>query len=212
MSSITPTRSAALELEEERRAMREGYRFLDEKRLLLAAEMLAELRQYEQAMRVFNESLGAARAALQAAVARHGLDGVQVYPAARLEKPDLRVGSRQLLGVRLFDAVLHGVTAGAAIAEQVSPEAEHCRNRFAELARQAAPLAALSGNLERLRYEYRRTERRARALEEVLIPEIDGVIADIEMRLEELDQEEAIRTRGLSARPAGKIREKSDML
>jgi V/A-type H+-transporting ATPase subunit D len=185
--------------------MREGYRFLDEKRLLLAAEMLAELRQYEQAMRDFEESLTAARAALQAAVARHGLDGVQVYPAARLDKPDLRVGSRQLLGVLLFDAVLQGVTAGAAIAGHVSPEAERCRERFAELIRQAAPLAALTGNLERLRFEYRRTERRARALEEVLIPEINGVIADIEMRLEELDQEEAIRTRGLSAQPAGKI-------
>jgi V/A-type H+/Na+-transporting ATPase subunit D len=205
MSSITPTRSAALELEEERRAMREGYRFLDEKRLLLAAEMLAALRQYEQAMQGFAESLAAARAALQAAVARHGLDGVQVYPAAHLEKFDLRTSSRQLLGVRLFDAVLHAVTAGTAIAEHVSPEAERCRERFAELIRLAAPLAALTGNLERLRYEYRRTERRARALEEVLIPEIDGVIADIEVRLEELDQEEAIRTRGLSAQPAGKI-------
>jgi V/A-type H+-transporting ATPase subunit D len=197
MSNITPTRSAALELEEERRAMREGYRFLDEKRLLLAAEMLAELRQYEQAMREFEESLTAARAALQSAAARHGLDGVQVYPAARLEKLDLRIGSRQLLGVRLFDAVLHAVPAGTAIAGPVSPEAERCRERFAELVRQAAPLAALTGNLERLRFEYRRTERRARALEEVLIPEMDSIIAEIDVRLEELDQEEAIRARGL---------------
>jgi vacuolar-type H+-ATPase subunit D/Vma8 len=31
----------------------------------------------------------------------------------------------------------------------------------------------------------------------VLIPEIDGVIADIEVRLEELDQGEAIRARRL---------------
>lgn len=195
MSNVTPTRSAALELAEERRAMHEGYRFLDEKRLLLAAEMLAELHRYELALRDFNASLGAARAALQAAVARHGLDGVQVYPVAALEKMDMRIVEHQLLGVRLFDAVLQAQPAATASAEFISPEAEQCRGRFAELLRQAAPLAALAGNLERLRHEYRRTERRARALEEVLIPEMDAVISDIEMRLEELDQEEAIRTR-----------------
>jgi vacuolar-type H+-ATPase subunit D/Vma8 len=36
-----------------------------------------------------------------------------------------------------------------------------------------------------------------RALGQMLIPEIEGVIADIEMRLEELDQEEVIRSRKL---------------
>jgi V/A-type H+-transporting ATPase subunit D len=41
--AIVPTRSAFLELKEERSGMREGYRSLDEKRLILAAEILAEL-------------------------------------------------------------------------------------------------------------------------------------------------------------------------
>jgi V/A-type H+-transporting ATPase subunit D len=113
--------------------------------------------------------------------------------------------ARQLLGVRLFHAVLHGTPAAAVQAETISPEVEHCRGCFAELIRLAAPLATLTGNLERLRFEYRRTERRARALEEVLIPEMNGIIADIEVRLEEMDQEEAIRTRGFSAQRNGKI-------
>lgn len=195
MSDITPTRSALLDLEEERRAMREGYRFLDEKRLLLAAEMLAELRRYEQAMQAFRDGLAAASEALQAGLARHGLDGLQAYPAARLENPEVRVTTRMLLGVRLFDATLHGEPGRVPPAEHASPEAERCRGLFAELVRQAARLAALAGNLERLRHEYRRTERRARALEEVLMPEMDVTIADITARLEEMEQEEAIRVR-----------------
>ncbi|MBF0418470.1 MAG: hypothetical protein HQL86_09515, partial [Magnetococcales bacterium] len=58
----------------------------------------------------------------------------------------------------------------------------------------------LSGNLQRLLTEYRRTERRARALEDVILPELDEAIHEMEIRLEELDQEEAIRVRlgGLS--------------
>ena len=55
-----------------------------------------------------------------------------------------------------------------------------------------SPLAASSGNLERLSLEYRRSVRRARALQDVLLPELDRSIADIESRLEELEQEDAI--------------------
>ena len=47
----------------------------------------------------------------------------------------------------------------------------------------------------RLAAEYRRTERRARALEDVILPEIEGTLREVESHLEEVDQEEAIRTR-----------------
>ena len=77
---ITPTRSVVLELKDERRAMHEGYVFLDEKCLLLAGEMLRELARYAELQRAFVAAWDAAVAALQAAVARHGLEGLQVYP------------------------------------------------------------------------------------------------------------------------------------
>jgi V/A-type H+-transporting ATPase subunit D len=195
MNDLTPTRSAALELEDERRAMREGYRFLDEKRLLLATEMLRQLRRYEAALTAFSEHAQSAAEALQAAVGRHGLDGVQVYPAVPLKDVELTIARRQLLGVKLLEAELRGESGGAPPAEHPSPEAERCRALFADLLRRSAALAALAGNLERLRLEYRRTERRARALEEVLMPEVDRALYEIESRLEEIEQEEAVRVR-----------------
>jgi V/A-type H+-transporting ATPase subunit D len=195
MSEITPTRSAILELDEERRAMREGYRFLDEKRLLLASEMLAELRRYEFAARVFRDRLREAAAALRVAVARHGLDGVQVYPPMLFGAGTLQRVSRQLLGIPLLNATCRAESASARSAEHASPEGERSRELFSQLLREAVPLAAHAGNLERLRREYRRTERRARALEQVMMPEMDALIAELESRLEEMEQEEAIRVR-----------------
>ena len=59
----------------------------------------------------------------------------------------------------------------------------------------AAPLAAVTGNLERLSLEYRRAVRRARALQDVLLPELDRTLREIETRLEELEQEDAIAMR-----------------
>mgnify|MGYP000703526863 CR=1 FL=1 len=46
---ISPTRSAFLELKEERQLVREGYDFLDEKRVILAQEMLRRLAAWQKA-------------------------------------------------------------------------------------------------------------------------------------------------------------------
>jgi V/A-type H+-transporting ATPase subunit D len=67
-----------------------------------------------------------------------------------------------------------------------------------------AQLAACSANLERLAMEYRRTERRAKALENVLLPEVESALAAIEDRLELGDQEEALRIRLVGRRSWGR--------
>ena len=56
----------------------------------------------------------------------------------------------------------------------------------------AVLLAVHEANLRRLAREYRRTERRARALENVLLPETQTLLRSIEDFLDEADQEEAI--------------------
>ena len=80
-----PTRAALLDLLAERRLVREGYDFLDEKRLLLAAEILRLLNEYEQLAKEFHACHEDAKSAFADATARHGLQGIQVYPAALLE-------------------------------------------------------------------------------------------------------------------------------
>jgi V/A-type H+-transporting ATPase subunit D len=195
VSDVTPTRSVVLEMKDERRAMRDGYVFLDEKCLLLAAEMLRELARHDALQRAFLTAHAAAIAALRSAIARHGLHGLQVHPPADLSPAHLERASRGLMGVRLQDAKLAGDALSAATASDPSPEADACRAAFAALLRAGAPLAAAAGNLERLHLEYRRSVRRARALQDVLLPELDREVYDIETRLEEIEQEDAIGMR-----------------
>ena len=192
---VTPTRSVVLELKDERRAMHEGYVFLDEKCLLLAGEMLRELARYAEQQRGFLASWAIAAAALQAAVARHGLDGLQIYPPLDLGHADVRRTPRSLMGVRLQEAALVALARPAPPAVDHSPEAEACRHAFAHLVESAAPFAATAGNLVRLSLEYRRAVRRARELSDVLLPELDRDVYEIETRLEELEQEDAISMR-----------------
>jgi V/A-type H+-transporting ATPase subunit D len=192
VSDTNPTRSVVIEMKDERRAMHEGYVFLDEKCLLLAGEILRELERYGSLRRDFVALHDAALEALRAAVLRHGLEGLQVYPPTDLAPAQVPLRARTLMGVRLQEAELDAGAAPAPIAVNRSPEGESCRRAFAAVLAAATTLAALSGNLERLSLEYRRSVRRARALQDVMLPELDGSIYDIENRLEELEQEEAI--------------------
>jgi V/A-type H+-transporting ATPase subunit D len=192
MSDLTPTRSVVLELKDERRAMQEGYVFLDEKCLLLAGEMLRGLERYSALQSAFREAWETAIAALQRAVARHGLEGMQVQTPADLGAAVVRRVSRSLMGVALQQAEFVVDPLPVPPGVDRSPEAEVCRRAFRQLFAQAAPLAAVAGNLTRLESEYRRAVRRARALQDVLLPELDRTLYDIETRLEELEQEDAI--------------------
>jgi len=195
---LTPTHSAFLELKEERAGMQEGYSFLDEKRLILASEILSELARYEEEMADFRRVYRAASLSLQAAIARHGLEGVEIYPPAPTLGGELRLRGRSVLGVNVHDVECEvGEQAPPPRSLEQSPEADACREAFRDLVPRAAHLAARIGNLERLRSEYTKTARRARALEDVLLPEIDETLRAIDSALEELDREEAVRVRHL---------------
>ena len=198
MREVVPTHSALLELREERAGMQESYRFLDEKRLVLAAEIVNELRTHQQMQKQLRVMFLKAIGALHAAIGRHGLEGLEVYPPQRLIGATLKLSPGSVLGVPVQVAELDlGESSPAWSCSNPSPEAERCKTAFAALMPLTAQLAAVAGNLERLRDEYRRTARRARALEDVLLPEIDETIASLELSLEDLDREDAVRVRHL---------------
>lgn len=193
-----PTRAAVLALREERVVVGEAYDFLDEKRLLLAAELLRQLATYARlSARLENLALAAGQR-LAAAVGHHGLEGLSVYPAASLTGVRVRMTQRNFMGVTLVESALAATpeeTPARRAAANPSPEAEQCRSAFTELLQHCARLAGVSGNLYRLQAEYRLTERRARALENVIIPEIDQALRVMGTHLEEQDFEDAVRVR-----------------
>jgi len=195
-SETLATRVAFLELKDERRLIQEGYELLDEKRVLLAAEILRQLRHLA-ALRDEQRRLEEdARRALEAAVDVHGFDDVTVLPKHSLETALLRTDVQTFLGLHLIEAAVEEPPASGAPAPQMpTPEARACAEAFLRLLVAQAPIAACVGNLRRLVHEYVRTERRARALENVVLPEIDGSLRFIDEQLDALDQEEAIRVR-----------------
>jgi len=211
-TTLSPTRSAFLELKEERQLVREGFEFLDEKRVILAQEMLKRVQAWRTARDEYDALHDAAAGALARALGRHGADGIGIYPAARMEQAEVRLTEHRFLGVHLLDGEFdpgwnkgdkgtlpisdgNGECPLIPPAVNPSPEAERCREAFSALVPLALEMAVMRTSLERLILEYIRTERRARALENVVLPEIEGSLRFMDEQLEAMDQEEAIRVR-----------------
>ena len=196
MREVTPTKSAALGLGEERKLMRQGFEFLDEKRMLLAGEMLRQLRLYEERAAAFAAEQVAAAEALGRAVERHGLDALQVYPRAEGAVTAPACTTTRFLGVMLRQAEPWPATAEPPPPPvDPSTQAESARAAFDRLMRTSLDIGVTASNLQRLAREYRRVERRAKALENVLMPEVEATLKHVVEQLDLLDQEEAVRVR-----------------
>jgi len=193
---ISPTRSAFLELKDERDLIREGYEFLDEKRMIVAQEMLRRLADWESLRDEYLSRHKEAIGLLAAAVNRHGFDGLVVHPAAQIQQWSQSFNAQRFLGVELLQAGEPEIRSEAPSLPVVpSAEAYACQRAFATLLKLASSLAVAQANLERLIREYTRTERRARALENVMLPEIDESLRFVNEQLEAVDLEEALRVR-----------------
>jgi V/A-type H+-transporting ATPase subunit D len=190
------TRIAQLELKDEQRLVKGGYELLDEKRIRLVAEIRAQLGRLRRWQAEARKAQEAASGALIAALNRHGIDELSAYPALSADEDDLKFARTRLFGLELLDPRWHAGTAH--LTERPvnpSPEARACARDYRALLEPLVMAAACSLNLRRLMREYVRTERRARAIENVLLPEIEWSLRFIDEQLEILDQEEIARVR-----------------
>jgi V/A-type H+-transporting ATPase subunit D len=188
------TRSAYLELRDERQLVHEGYEFLDEKRTLLAARLIELLDRYQSMQRDFREQYATAIAALAGAIGRHGLDGLSVYPPLDADPAKLTTSRGRFLGIELLDfALATEQMAEAGRAVLTSPEVRACVARYRDLLGDLAAIAGVERSLRRLEREFVRTDRRAKALENVLLPEIDATLKQMDEQLEGVQLEEGIR-------------------
>ena len=200
MASRTASRAALLELRNERQVIEDGHRFLDEKRALLAHEVLARLGDFAAALERFRRHEQSAVAALALAVEAAGLETVQLYPPLRTVGGELVQRRQSFLGTPMVaEASWQAASEAERTATRPEPEptaaAGDCARAFATAAEEALGVATELGNLLRLVEEFQRTQRRVRALENVVLPELADEETRMEEVLEDIDQEDAIRVR-----------------
>lgn len=200
MAGRTASRAALLELRNERQVVEDGHRFLDEKRALLAHEVLARLQDFAAALERFRGRERSAATALARAVEAAGLEAVQLQPPLRAIGGELVQRRQSFLGTPMVaEARWQAPSANGDGPRPADPEptpaATECAAACAAAAAEGLGLATELGNLLRLAQEFRRTQRRVRALEKVVLPELADEETYMEQVLEDIDQEDAIRVR-----------------
>lgn len=190
------SRAALLELRHERELIEQGHRFLDEKRMQLARELLHRIEIYEAAIVELDALSSRGAESLASAVGRYGLADLEVYPPLIAKPSRWTRDDIWFLGLSLPVIELSLTAEGLAGEPSVKrPPAEEVGEEHQRVAEQAAKVAGMLTALFRLEAEYRRTERSVRALENVVMPEIREEEKAMEEALAELEQEEAVRVR-----------------
>lgn len=191
------SRADLLELRREHEVVEEGHRFLDEKRVLLARELLHRLDHCEVLERELREMEQSAHRTLIDATTEVGLEELQLYPPRDASGLDRTTASERFLGLQLPAARLTGSVSATPIRSPAIPRAaaDRTADAFAPLFAAALELASEQSALFRLEAEYRKTQRRVRALEKIMLPELRAAERSLEAALEELEIEEAVRVR-----------------
>lgn len=191
------SRAELLELKREHEVVEEGHRLLDERRVLLARELLARLTAFDQRRKAFAGREHQAHAALSAATDAMGLEQLQVYPPLDGSRVEIERLQRRFIGVATERVRATAEPGSEPIRPPVFEHVEAARTAeaFARLFPEALELAADLAELYALEAEYRRTQRRVRALEKILLPELEQQERVLEAALEELEIEEAVRVR-----------------
>ena len=107
-------------------------------------KLLQELERYDGAKRRLDGLYEEAVAALRGALGRHGLEGLQVYPAARCPQARIETDRRNVLGVGLLEARMHADPSVPDRPVYGSAEADQCRDLFQEVTSHAVSVAAIA--------------------------------------------------------------------
>lgn len=206
MTRSLPSRTALLERREERALIREGKEVLEERRDLLAQEMLRSIRRCEALLAAFTGQAEEAGAALRAAILQHGVEGINRFAEKATTLPDPAWRLANHAGVELLEPAASTAPAGPPETDRgfmVSPELERARLACQRLLEMAPPLAAEENNLRRLTAAFRVVRRRVNALEHVILPETEQAIREIGEGLEQMDREQMVSTLWMKRRMEG---------
>lgn len=193
------SRAALLEVRREREVIAEGYAFLDEKRTQIAQEILRRLDDYESVQARIDELFNRAFEHLAIALEAHGLAGLNAHPSTDMHADAVDPGIYSFLGTRIAREPAMKLTPAdeenGANAPWRTGFGTEAGRAFAEILVLLPRLATERANLERLGDDFTRTHRRAKALEDVLLPEMKALEQTMEEGLDANDLEEASRIR-----------------
>ena len=195
-----PSKTVLLEQRDERALVTEGKSVLEERRDILAREMMSTMAVAVDEWRQLSATLETALAAVCGAIRAHGPRGVRRQSLGLPSPGSVNYRQRNHFGTRLLEVDVSEPEAASVSTVDYSANTALARRRMQELLRAIACHAATDNNLLRMDREFRRAQRKVNALDYVVLPALDESIRYIEFALEEAERENMIRALGVKRR------------
>ena len=193
MAKLAPTKGNFLAEKKRLELARTGYELLDKKRNILIREMMQLIDTASELQDRIESTFGEAYAALQRANITCG-----IRPDLAEDVPlddSLSVRYRSVMGVEI--PIVECNKSLPSIPPYGLSESNSALDeaflRFAEVKNLSAVMAEVENSVYRLADAIKKTQKRAKALKNIIIPETEASVKEISSMLEEKDREEFAR-------------------
>lgn len=192
--NVSPTKSNLINSKNSLNLAREGYDLLDQKRNVLIREMMARIDEAKKIQSQINEYFYDAYQALQVVDMTMGIQTVEEIATGIDYIDDVVIRNYSVMGVEIPEV--------EPVSEEIEPHYSFFRTNlsldrayknFKRVVSLISRLAEIETSVYRLATSIKQTQKRANALENILIPRYESIVKFIEETLEEKEREDFFR-------------------
>ena len=189
---VFPTKGNLIKIKKSLELARTGFDLLDRKRNILVRETMALIDTAKEIQSLINTTYAKAYEALQAANVTLGI--VDEIAAGIPVENGVSISYRSVMGVEIPSVTLDANPRKNYFGYQrTSMQLDEAYARFDDVKRLTARLAEIENSVYRLAQGIRKTQKRANALKNIIIPRFVGQVKFISDALEEKEREEFSR-------------------
>lgn len=197
-TAIVPTKGNLMAVKRSYQLSKMGYELMDKKRNILIREMMSLIDKAKELQKNINVTFEKAYKALQQANVSHGISKEIAYTTPEEQSLTLRFRSVMGVEIPMIDVEQRkvGIPYGLVTSDSMMDEAYFC---FVQVKYLCAVLAEVENSVYRLAEAIKKTQKRANALKNIIIPKYEFTIKYITDSLEEKDREEFTRLKVIKA-------------
>ncbi len=193
-TALFPTKGNLILAKNRLKLSREGYELLDKKRNILVREMMLLIEKAEKIQSKIDSTYTEAYKALQAANIMIGISTVMQISHSVDEEDRINIKTRSIMGVEIPIISIPD--------EPIRPQysfatttisLDEAYSQFEKVKQLTIVLAEVESAVYRLAINIKRTQKRANALKNIMIPRYEELVKYIQNYLEEKDREEFTR-------------------
>lgn len=194
MAAVTATKGNLLAAKNSLELAKNGYELLDKKRVILINEMMRLIDVAGEIQSHIDDTFCRAYAALQNANITEGISEVDKIASSVSVDDSVSVRFRSVMGVEIPEVSFEEKTVEPMFGFLgVSMAIDEACQQFENVRRLTLRLAETETAIYRLAINIRKTQKRANALKNIIIPRYTGMIKEITVALDEKEREEFSR-------------------